>query len=307
MPAAASMPATSSPPSPGTKPRSRPATREAARCSTLKAFQPASLPWPAASAILAAVASTAAPSGRAAAAGADDHHRMLGVAQRARQSCACRRPPPSASAGRRPGTRRGRSGRPARRSGRRRAPPWRQRLRMRALSTAASRRGLVPTSRMASACSMPSMVGIEQIARAAEPRIELGAVLPAIEVARAEAARAGRRARTSPRRRRDRRRWRRSAPAWRLSAWPPRGQGLVPARRLQPAVLADVGPVEALGAQAVGHEARLVGDPLLVHGVVVARQDAQHLAPARIDADVRADRIHTSIDLGLAQLPGRDR
>ena len=36
------------PPLPGTKPRSRPATREAAVCSTLNAFQPASLPPPAA-------------------------------------------------------------------------------------------------------------------------------------------------------------------------------------------------------------------------------------------------------------------
>ena len=74
--------------------------------------------------------------------------------------------------------------------------------------------------------------------------------------------------------------------------------------RLQPAVLADVGPVEALDPQPVGHVARLVGDPLLVHGIVVARQDAQHLASPRIDADVGADRIHDVDRLGLAQLPG---
>ena len=63
--------------------------------------------------------------------------------------------------------------------------------------------------------------GVEQIAGAAEPGIELGAVLPAIEVARAQAHEAGRRARTSPRRRQDRRRSRRCAPAWHLRACRP--------------------------------------------------------------------------------------
>ena len=35
-----------------------------------------------------------------------------------------------------------------------------------------------------------------------------------------------------------------------------------------------------------------------------ARQDAQHGGPARIDADIRADRIHHIDGLGLFQLPG---
>ena len=60
-----------------------------------------------------------------------------------------------------------RSGRPSRRSAPIGRLPARQRLRMRALSTAASRRGLEPMISSASACSMPAMVGVEEIARAA--------------------------------------------------------------------------------------------------------------------------------------------
>ena len=48
---------------------------------------------------------------------------------------------------------------------------------------------------------------------------------------------------------------------------------------------------------------RLVADPLLVHVLVDARQDAHHLALADVDADVRADRVH-HVDAGhAAQLP----
>ena len=56
---------TSLPPSPGTRPRSRPATLAAAVCSTLNPFQPiSSFTVPIAIAALAASASTAAPSAR---------------------------------------------------------------------------------------------------------------------------------------------------------------------------------------------------------------------------------------------------
>ena len=47
----------------------------------------------------------------------------------------------------------------------------------------------------------------------------------------------------------------------------------------------DIGTVEPLGAQAVDDVAGLVGNPLLVHGLVDARQDAHHLAAAGIDPD----------------------
>ena len=52
---------------------------------------------------------------------------------------------------------------------------------------------------------------------------------------------------------------------------------------------------------------RLVGNPLLVHFVVPPRQDAHHLASARIDADGGAERIHDVDRLRLDELPGPRR
>ena len=49
--------------------------------------------------------------------------------------------------------------------------------------------------------------------------------------------------------------------------------------------------------------ARLVGNPLLVDGLVDARQDAHHLAAARVDADRRAQAVHHVDRLGLAKFP----
>ncbi len=66
--AAASMPATSRPPSAGTMPRSSPATREAAVCRMFKAIQPAALPCAASLAMRAARARIPLPSARATAA-----------------------------------------------------------------------------------------------------------------------------------------------------------------------------------------------------------------------------------------------
>ncbi len=80
---------------------------------------------------------------------------------------------------------------------------------------------------------------------------------------------------------------------------------LRPRRRLEPAVEAHIGPVEPLDAQAVDDVAGLVGDPLLVHLVVDARQDAHHLAPAGVDADRRADRVLTSMHSVLSSSQGR--
>src|SRR5207237_9491239 len=48
---------------------------------------------------------------------------------------------------------------------------------------------------------------------------------------------------------------------------------------------------------------RLVVDPLLVHVLVDARQDAHHLTLADVETDVRADRVH-DVDAGdAAKLP----
>ena len=49
---------------------------------------------------------------------------------------------------------------------------------------------------------------------------------------------------------------------------------------------------------------RPVGHPFLVHVVIGARQDAQHLAGPRIDADIGARRIQDIDAVGLAQFPG---
>ena len=50
--------------------------------------------------------------------------------------------------------------------------------------------------------------------------------------------------------------------------------------------------------------AGLVGDPLLVHRLVEAGQDAHHFLAARVDADGRADSVHHVDALGLGELPG---
>ena len=77
---------------------------------------------------------------------------------------------------------------------------------------------------------------------------------------------------------------------------PPRG-------RIELSVLANVGLVETLGAQAVDDVTGLVGNPLLVHIVIDARQDAHDFAAAAVDADSRADRVHHVDRLGLVQFP----
>ena len=49
---------------------------------------------------------------------------------------------------------------------------------------------------------------------------------------------------------------------------------------------------------------RLVGNPFFVHRVVYARQDADHLASARVDPDRRAERVLHVDALGLLIFPG---
>ena len=56
-----------------------------------------------------------------------------------------------------------------------------------------------------------------------------------------------------------------------------RGQRFVPADRLEASVAAQIRAVEALGSEAVGDVAGLVGDPLFVDVVVGAGQDAHDL------------------------------
>ncbi len=69
------------------------------------------------------------------------------------------------------------------------------------------------------------------------------------------------------------------------------------------ALLAHPRPVEPVADQRVDMVARLVADPLLVHVLVDAREDAHHLALADVEADVRADRVHHVDARHAAQLP----
>ncbi len=80
-------------------------------------------------------------------------------------------------------------------------------------------------------------------------------------------------------------------------------QRLVPTGFAQAAMLADIGRVQPLTAQPVPDKAGLVGNPFLVHPVMIARQDAHHFAPLGINADVGPQGIHHVDALGLAQLP----
>ena len=82
------------------------------------------------------------------------------------------------------------------------------------------------------------------------------------------------------------------------------GKGFRPCGFAQLAVFAQIRPVEPLRLEAIDDLPRLVGNPFLVHRVVDARQDAHHFAPARIDADRGAERIHHIDEFGLGQLPG---
>ncbi len=80
-------------------------------------------------------------------------------------------------------------------------------------------------------------------------------------------------------------------------------ESLIPARFLKLAVLLHIGPVETAIAEAVAGEAGLVGDPLLVHVLVQARQNPHHLTAARIDPDIAADGVHDVDRFGLLQFP----
>src|SRR3546814_18922928 len=82
-------------------------------------------------------------------------------------------------------------------------------------------------------------------------------------------------------------------------------EGDAPGHRLEAAgAVAQIRTIEPLARQAVTGMARLVVDPLLVHPLVQARQHAQHLAPAGVDADGRADGVQPVARVRLAHLPG---
>ena len=129
---------------------------------------------------------------------------------------------------------------------------------------------------------------VEQIGGAAERGIELGAVLPAIDIGRAELL--------GEKLQREHLLGRGEiagdgSEALAVEPAQPLGdgaEGFVPGDSLEPSIAPEVRPVEPLHAQAIPHMPRLVGDPFLVDGVVDARQDAHHLAPTAVDADICA-------------------
>jgi len=82
-----------------------------------------------------------------------------------------------------------------------------------------------------------------------------------------------------------------------------RSEGFIPRSRQKLAVLAHIRSVEPLRFEPVPDVAGLVGNPLLVHSVIHARQDAEDLSVAAVDPDIGADRIHHVDALGLHQLP----
>ena len=76
-----------------------------------------------------------------------------------------------------------------------------------------------------------------------------------------------------------------------------------PADRGQFAIGLEIRLVEALTAQAIDRMARLIRQPFLIDLFIEARQHAQHIIAPRIDANVRADRIHHIDGFSLLQFP----
>src|SRR5438034_7075368 len=80
-------------------------------------------------------------------------------------------------------------------------------------------------------------------------------------------------------------------------------KGLPPINLAQLAVAANVWAIKPPPDQPVDRETRLVRDPLFVHRLVEARQDAHYLRTAGIDPDIAADSVEDIDRFGLAKLP----
>ena len=82
-----------------------------------------------------------------------------------------------------------------------------------------------------------------------------------------------------------------------------RGQRLAPCCGLQLAGDTHIRLVQTLRPQAIPDKTGFVGNPFLVHAIMVARQDAFDFAPLGIDPNVGAKRVHHVNRFGLGQLP----
>ena len=81
------------------------------------------------------------------------------------------------------------------------------------------------------------------------------------------------------------------------------GQCFGPISFAQLTVFANIGRVQTLTAQTVPDETGFIGNPFLVHAVVVARQKAHDFAAFGIHTDVRPKRIHHINRFCLGQFP----
>ena len=81
------------------------------------------------------------------------------------------------------------------------------------------------------------------------------------------------------------------------------GKRLAPVRFAQFTVFTDVWGVQTLTAQAIPNETCLVRNPLFVHAVVVARQNAHHFTAFGVNADVATQRVHHVDGFGFGQFP----
>ena len=80
-------------------------------------------------------------------------------------------------------------------------------------------------------------------------------------------------------------------------------KSLVPTGRGQLAALFHIRLIKTLRFKPIKNEARLVGNPLFVDGVIHPRHNAHHFAHAAIHPNGRAQRIHYVNALSLGQFP----
>ena len=80
-------------------------------------------------------------------------------------------------------------------------------------------------------------------------------------------------------------------------------QSFGPACFAQLSILTNVGCVQTLAAQAIPNKARLVGNPFLIHAVMIAREEAHDFTAFGVHANVGAKRIHHVDGFCFGQFP----
>src|SRR5262245_40546301 len=126
---------------------------------------------------------------------------------------------------------------------------------------------------------------VEDIGRAAECRVELSAILTAVDIGRPK--RLGKQFQREHFLNRDEVAGdcAETFAVKALQLLSDDTEGLAPACRFETAVSPDIRAIQPLRPQAVPHVAGLVRNPFLVDSIVLMGQDAQHLSPAGIEAN----------------------